>query len=87
MEVAVVVKMAQNVLIGAAAFLLAIWFTFKGKDVTQFPPNKLAEMGMIRTFQIPRPFKELTVHDNVAVGTLFNPERIKQNAYLNRRIH
>jgi branched-chain amino acid transport system ATP-binding protein len=33
-------------------------------------------MGMIRTFQIPRPFKELTVHDNVAIGTLFNPERM-----------
>jgi uncharacterized integral membrane protein (TIGR00698 family) len=32
MSVAVVVKMAQNVLIGAAAFLLAIWFTFKGKE-------------------------------------------------------
>ncbi len=49
---------------------------FKGKDVSQLPPNKLAEMGMIRTFQIPRPFKELTVHDNVAIGTLFNPERM-----------
>ena len=32
MAVAVVVKMAQNVLIGAAAFLLAIWFVFKGKE-------------------------------------------------------
>ena len=51
---------------------------FKGQDTTQFSPNKLAEMGMIRTFQIPRPFKELTVHDNVAVGTLFSPERINQ---------
>lgn len=49
---------------------------FKGQDVSQLPPNKLAEMGMIRTFQIPRPFKELTVHDNVAIGTLFNPERM-----------
>ena len=37
MEVAVVVKMAQNVLIGLAAFLLAIWFTFKGKEVTEKP--------------------------------------------------
>ena len=44
---------------------------FKDKDVSQKPPNKLAEMGMVRTFQIPRPFRELTVHDNVAVGTLF----------------
>ncbi len=31
MGVAVVVKMAQNVLIGAAAFLLALWFTLEGK--------------------------------------------------------
>jgi branched-chain amino acid transport system ATP-binding protein len=52
---------------------------FKGQDVTKFPTNKLAEMGMIRTFQIPRPFRELTVYDNVAVGTLFNPDRMKQS--------
>lgn len=45
--------------------------TFKGKDVTKYSPDKLAAMGMVRTFQIPRPFRELTVHDNVAVGTLF----------------
>jgi uncharacterized integral membrane protein (TIGR00698 family) len=31
MSVAVVVKMAQNVLIGLIAFLLAIWFVFKGQ--------------------------------------------------------
>jgi uncharacterized membrane protein YadS len=31
MAVAVVVKMAQNVLIGVAAFGLAIWFAFKGQ--------------------------------------------------------
>ena len=37
MAVAVVVKMAQNVLIGAAAFLLAIWFTFKRKETGEKP--------------------------------------------------
>jgi len=37
MGVAVVVKMAQNVLIGAAAFLLALWFTLKGKEGTEKP--------------------------------------------------
>jgi uncharacterized integral membrane protein (TIGR00698 family) len=31
MAVAVVVKMAQNVLIGLVAFLLALWFAFKGQ--------------------------------------------------------
>lgn len=49
---------------------------FKDRDVSQARPNELAEMGMVRTFQIPRPFKELTVQDNVAVGTLFNRERM-----------
>lgn len=37
MAVAVVVKMAQNVLIGVAAFFLAIWFTFKGKETGEKP--------------------------------------------------
>ncbi len=37
MSVAVVVKMAQNVLIGFAAFFLAIWFTFKGQVAGQKP--------------------------------------------------
>ena len=52
---------------------------FKGKDVTQAVPNRLAEMGMVRTFQIPRPFRELSVQDNVAVGTLFNPKRMESS--------
>jgi uncharacterized integral membrane protein (TIGR00698 family) len=37
MSVAVVVKMAQNVLIGVAAFLLAIWFVFKGQAAGEKP--------------------------------------------------
>jgi uncharacterized membrane protein YadS len=37
MAVAVVVKMTQNVLIGAAAFLLALWFVFKRKEAGQKP--------------------------------------------------
>lgn len=37
MAVAVIVKMAQNVLIGVAAFILAVWFTFKGKEVGEKP--------------------------------------------------
>lgn len=37
MSVAVVVKMAQNVLIGVVAFLLAIWFVFKGREAGEKP--------------------------------------------------
>ncbi len=36
-KVAIVVKMAQNVLIGFAAFFLAIWFSFKGLAAGQKP--------------------------------------------------
>jgi branched-chain amino acid transport system ATP-binding protein len=54
---------------------------FKEKNVTEAPPNRLAEMGMVRTFQIPRPFRELTVYDNVAVGTLFNPKRMEATRF------
>jgi branched-chain amino acid transport system ATP-binding protein len=50
--------------------------TFKGMDVSHSEPNELAEMGMVRTFQIPKPFKGLTIFDNVAVGTLFNKKFI-----------
>lgn len=37
MAVAVVVKMAQNVLIGVAAFIMAVWFTFKGREGSSKP--------------------------------------------------
>ncbi|MEW6374490.1 MAG: putative sulfate exporter family transporter [Thermodesulfobacteriota bacterium] len=37
MSVAVVVKMAQNVLIGVVAFILAVWFVFKGREVGEKP--------------------------------------------------
>ena len=39
MAVAVVVKMAQNVLIGFVAFFLAIWFVFKGQTTTGEKPG------------------------------------------------
>jgi uncharacterized membrane protein YadS len=40
MSVAVMVKMAQNVLIGVVAFLLAIWFSIKGKSSGEKPSIK-----------------------------------------------
>lgn len=52
---------------------------YKGKDITKFSPDKLTKLGMVRTFQIPKPFKELTVYENVAVGTLFLPPEKKNN--------
>jgi uncharacterized membrane protein YadS len=39
LEAAAIVKMSQNVLIGAVAFLLAIWFTFKQKQAGGEKPS------------------------------------------------
>ncbi|MCS7094454.1 MAG: ABC transporter ATP-binding protein [Thaumarchaeota archaeon] len=43
---------------------------FYGRDVTKLPPYERARLGMSRTFQIPRPFGDMTVIENVAVGAI-----------------
>jgi branched-chain amino acid transport system ATP-binding protein len=41
---------------------------YDGKDVTGFPPEKLARLGMVRTFQGIELFGQMTVLENVMVG-------------------
>ncbi|MCP3031675.1 ABC transporter ATP-binding protein [Halobacillus sp. A1] len=41
---------------------------YKGKDITKLPPNKIAELGVARTFQTTNLFEQATVLDNVIVG-------------------
>ena len=48
---------------------------FKGEDITQFTPDRICHAGITRSFQIPRPFKEMTVVENVMVGALFGKGR------------
>ena len=47
---------------------------FKGKDVTGKHPYQLAHMGLARTHQIVRPLNDLTVRENVMVGSCFGRE-------------
>ncbi|MGQ9694355.1 MAG: ABC transporter ATP-binding protein [Thermodesulfobacteriota bacterium] len=44
---------------------------FLGEDITHFTPDRICHAGITRSFQIPRPFKEMTVIENIMVGTLF----------------
>ncbi|MEM0907532.1 MAG: ABC transporter ATP-binding protein [Pseudomonadota bacterium] len=39
-----------------------------GEDVTEAPAETRANKGLARTFQIPRPFAEMTVRDNLLVA-------------------
>lgn len=41
---------------------------FKGRETTNLPPEKVAKLGVARTFQNIRLFRNLTVLDNVKVG-------------------
>ncbi len=41
---------------------------FKGKDITDASPSKVANLGMSRTFQNIKLFKYMTVLDNVKIG-------------------
>jgi branched-chain amino acid transport system ATP-binding protein len=49
---------------------------FLGRDISRSKPHRRAELGLARTFQITQPFAELTVEENVMVGTLARCNRI-----------
>ncbi|MDB5522622.1 MAG: Sulfate/thiosulfate import ATP-binding protein cysA [Rhizobium sp.] len=44
---------------------------FEGQDVTNMPPMQRCFAGMGRTFQIPQPFEQLTVFENLLVAGAF----------------
>ncbi|HLR40794.1 MAG TPA: ABC transporter ATP-binding protein [Virgibacillus sp.] len=41
---------------------------FKGRDITKLPANKIAELGIARTFQTTNLFEQTSVFENVVVG-------------------
>ena len=44
---------------------------FQGKDITGKKPYQICRLGLVRTFQVVRPFLNMTVLKNVMVGKLF----------------
>ncbi len=49
---------------------------YKGQDITGLKPNAITKLGVARTFQNIRLFKDLTVYENVLIG---NHLRIRSN--------
>jgi len=44
---------------------------YQEKDITGWPPYKIAKLGIARTFQIVRPLSHLTVLENALIGALY----------------
>lgn len=56
---------------------------FKGKEITRYPTQERVKMGIARTYQIPRPFMEMTVAENILIGGM--PDRIFSTMTANTR--
>ncbi len=54
--------------------------TLEGQSLDGFKPNKVCRMGVARTYQIVRPFRNLTVYDNVLTAVLFGRDHKKSKA-------
>ena len=49
--------------------------TFNGMDITNKRPDQRCRLGIARTFQITKPFKNMSLLENVMVGAYFGTER------------
>ena len=52
---------------------------FLGQDITRLEPYKRCKLGISRTYQIPRPFPELTALMSVAVSAIYGKDRVNQS--------
>jgi branched-chain amino acid transport system ATP-binding protein len=53
---------------------------FEGKDITKVAPHARCWMGIARTFQLVRPFPELSVLDNAAMGRVYGRDPIRSRS-------
>jgi branched-chain amino acid transport system ATP-binding protein len=60
---------------------------FKGEDITGKKPFEICRRGLVRTFQVVRPFHNMTVLRNVTAGKLFGKDRIKDQRKAEEEAH
>jgi branched-chain amino acid transport system ATP-binding protein len=53
---------------------------FDGRPLTGLRPHQIGRMGIARTFQVVRPFANLTVLENVAVGAMYGAGGARRSA-------
>ena len=50
--------------------------TFNGRSMIGLRPEQVAALGLVRTYQIPRSFGQMTVLENAMVGALLRHPRL-----------
>ena len=58
--------------------------TVNGRDLTGARPWRVAHAGVARTFQIVKPFRGMTVVDNVALAGMYGPHRARRPSVARR---
>src|SRR4029450_9443312 len=58
---------------------------FKNEEIAGATPDAICHRGLARTFQIPRPFRKLSILENVAVAAHFGAARRNTEAEARRR--
>jgi branched-chain amino acid transport system ATP-binding protein len=53
---------------------------FDGEDITRLPPHVRTRRGIARSFQIPRPFRSMTVIENLMVAVDFTSGQLSLSA-------
>ncbi len=54
---------------------------FDGSDVTAMPPHSRSRLGISRSYQIPHPFANMSVFENLLVGAIFGGGITERESY------
>jgi branched-chain amino acid transport system ATP-binding protein len=54
---------------------------FAGTDVTGMAPHRRSRLGIARSYQIPHPFANMTVFENLLVGAIFGAGQSERDSY------
>lgn len=57
-----------------------------GSEITNMQPHQVAQRGLVRTFQIVKPFAELSVVENVMVGSFLENSQVRAAEHHARQV-
>jgi branched-chain amino acid transport system ATP-binding protein len=58
---------------------------FEGRDITALPPHRRCRLGLGRTYQIPQPFAQMSVFENLVAAACFGGGQRERDAWRTAR--